>query len=216
MIACLKSDGSRRLVALQCRRLILFLLMMAISLSLGHYAQAEEKDKPSLSEAIETHRNFFQAEVKDGILKDAEPRVRIALRLTPFKTLQGEGMGRSQVTAVPEPTLRYTLRAKLSKPNHFYFHQFHVQTIPLSWRKESHVYKVKLLVNRRFDRGVEESLGALELRGLLQGEKNIYTLEGLSSHTFRDKWGEPVLQVVAGFPGPRESAEIKIAKPSFP
>ncbi|MBI2602270.1 MAG: hypothetical protein HYW48_04370 [Deltaproteobacteria bacterium] len=195
----------------------LTLLFFAPIALLVEYAEAAEKNKPSLKETIEKHNKFFQSVGKiDEPLKDDDPRVRIGLRLTPFQSVKQDGAGKKVASSVAGATMRYTLRAKLTKPNHFYFNKFHVQTVPFSWRKESKVYQVKLVINQRFDPGVEESLGTMEVRGTLTGTSDILTLEGMSSQTFRDKWGEPVLSVVAGFPGPKESAEIRVAKPTSP
>lgn len=195
---------------------ILALTFLAVNSGPWHYAEAAEKDKPSFKRAIDAHDKVFLSEARDPeALKDVSPRVKIALRLTPFQSNGvGVGVGEGAGKAIAEPTLRYTLRAKLLKSNHFYFDKFHVQTVPLSWRKDSGIYKVKLVIHRRYSPGVEESLGSIEVRGVLQGEGDVFTLEGTASQTFRDKWGEPVLSVVTGFPAQNEASEIRVAEPT--
>jgi len=142
----------------------------------------------------------------------AQPaKVRIGLRLTPFRQVVTQDRnGRSVEHSMPLEALRYTLRARLNKVNHFFVGKWHIETTPEQWVRTTRHYVVKLDIYRRYGAfgQLEENVGSLQLRGVLdEGENNVHVLLGVARVRLRDKFGRPVLDVVAGFaPGAQAKA----------
>ena len=134
---------------------------------------------------------------------DRPVRVRIGLRLTPFKRVGTEGRdGTVDQRFVPMEPLRHTLRARLNAPNHFFVGDYHVESKPLKWVKKSRRYEVQLDVYRRYGAfgQLEEFLGSVDLNGVLdEQEAKVFVLYGVARTRLRDKFGNPILDVVAGF-----------------
>jgi hypothetical protein len=143
-------------------------------------------------------------QAKDVNAKAKVPvRVRIGLRLTPFKKVVTEARdGASTTRFVPLEPLRHTLRAQLNKANHFFVGDYHVETQPLSWVRQSRRYQVRLKVYRRYGAfgQLEESVGSADLSGVLEEqEANVFVLLGVARKRLRDKFQNPVLDIVAGY-----------------
>jgi len=136
--------------------------------------------------------------------RQAQPaKVRIGLRLTPFrKVVTQDRNGRNVEHSMPLEALRYTLRARLNRVNHFFVGKWHIETTPEQWVRTTRHYVVKLDIYRRYGAfgQLEENVGSVQLRGVLdQGENNVHVLLGVARKRLRDKFGRPVLDVVAGF-----------------
>jgi hypothetical protein len=147
--------------------------------------------------------------------KKAPARVRIGLRLTPFRKMVTGEKRKTKTQFVPDKTLRHTLRARLNKVNHFFVGDFHVETRPQSWVKQSRRYSILLTVYRRYGSfgQLEENIGNIELSGVLEEQdQNVFILYGSSAKRMRDKFGNPVLDLVAGYrPGETTKARSKQA-----
>lgn len=146
-----------------------------------------------------------QADVAKAVNEknDHPVRVRIGLRLTPFKKMASRGQdGQSATHYLPMEPLRHTLRARLNKPNHFFVGDYHVETKPLKWVRKSRRYEVQLDLYRRYGAfgQLEEFVGSVSLNGVLEEqEDNVFVLLGTARQRFRDKFGNPVIDLVAGF-----------------
>jgi hypothetical protein len=156
-----------------------------------------------------------KAESAKVVKKDTEQpaRVRIGLRLTPFKkvtTRQKDGSTSSRF--IPIEPIRHTLRARLNKPNHFFIGEWHIETKPVTWIKKTRKYQVQLSVHRRFGAfgQLEDFVGNVTLDGVLdEGDDNVHVLLGVARQRLRDKFGHPILDVVAGFaPGAKTKGSI--------
>lgn len=146
------------------------------------------------------------------------PRVRIGLRLTPFKKLVNKGReGAGEVRFIPAEPLRHTLRARLNKTNHFFVGEWHIETRPTLWIAKTRRYEVELHVFRRYGAfgQLEENIGVVPLSGVLdEQEDKLFVLLGVARKRLRDRFNNPYLDVVAGF-GPQE-ARPEVAKgPSY-
>jgi hypothetical protein len=143
-------------------------------------------------------------QAKDVNAKAKTPvRVRIGLRLTPFKKVVTQARdGAATTRFVPLEPLRHTLRAQLNKVNHFFVGDYHVETQPLSWVRQSRRYQVRLKVYRRYGAfgQLEEMVGNADLSGVLEEqEANVFVLLGVARQRLRDKFQNPVLDIVAGY-----------------
>lgn len=182
---------------------------------MNHEPQDQKAQSPlgaaSRAQGIVTHKDLVEA---------AQPRVRIGLRLTTFlKTVAKDPQGKSVESYVSREPLRHTLRARLNKVNHFYLGSWHVETTPLKWIRESRRYDIRLSVYRRYGAYdlLEELVGHVDLSGVLeQQEENVYVLKGVVRERIRDKFGYPLLDIVAGYE-PEETVTTgknSIPKPS--
>lgn len=142
---------------------------------------------------------------------DQPARVRIGLRLTPFKKISTRNKdGSSSDRFVPIEPIRHTLRSRLNKANHFFLGEWHIETKPISWIKKTRKYQIRLTVHKRYGAfgQLEESIGTMDLAGTLdEGDDNVHVLLGVARQRLRDKFGHPILDVVAGFaPGTKPNA----------
>ena len=144
-----------------------------------------------------------EAAKAENVRNDQPVRVRIGLRLTPFKKLLGKQKeGAPETHYVPMEPLRHTLRARLNKPNHFFVGDYHVETKPLKWVRKSRRYEVQLDLYRRYGAfgQLEEFIGSVNLNGVLEEQEDkVFVLLGTARQRFRDKFGSPVIDLVAGF-----------------
>lgn len=146
-------------------------------------------------------------------------KVRIGLRLTPFKkvvTRHPDGSTETQYIAAE--ALRHTLRARLNQANHFYVGEWHVVTAPVKWVQKTRHYEVQLQLNRRYGAfgQLEENVGSVLLSGVLEEqEDHVHVLIGAVRQRLRDKFGNPYLDVVAGSQAaPQPSAQAAPAAAS--
>ena len=150
----------------------------------------------------------------------AQPaKVRLGLRLTPFKKVTTRGRdGTVDTRYVPVEPLRHTLRARLNVTNHFFVGEWHIETVPVKWVKKTRHYELRLDIYRRYGAfgQLEENVGSVNLAGILEDQgDNVHVLIGVARKRLRDKFGNPYLDVVAGFsPGPtRPGPEVSMGDP---
>jgi len=130
-------------------------------------------------------------------------RVRIGLRITPFEKVTTRNKDDTTSNRfIPTEPIRHTLRARLNKPNHFFIGEWHIETKPVVWIKKTRKYQVQLAIHRRYGAfgQLEEFIGSVTLDGVLDGgNDNVHVLLGVARQRLRDKFGHPVIDVVAGF-----------------
>ncbi len=198
------------------RALAIFLPILA---ALPTVQQARAEDGPSAyGDAPPEHAAKWHApqpaEAKILNKQAAEPaRVRIGLRLTPFKKVTTRGRdGSIESRWVPMEPLRHTLRARLNKNNHFFVGDYHLETKPTKWVRKSRRYEVAIDVYRRYGAfgQLEEFLGTTTLIGVLEEqENNLFVVYGVARKRLRDKMQSPVLDIVAGFqPGTAQGPNV--------
>ncbi len=196
-------------------------LMILVALILAPQARAEmapEGDPPA--DGPKARWTSPQAEqAKEINAESAQPaKVRIGLRLTPFKKVVTRNRdGSADQRFVPIEPLRHTLRARLNKVNHFFVGEWHVESVPTKWVKKTRHYEVKLNVYRRYGAfgQLEENIGSIELSGTLEEERdNVHVLLGTARKRLRDKAGQPYLDIVAGFaPGAEKGPAVSLSAP---
>ncbi len=145
-------------------------------------------------------------------------QVRIGLHLTPFVTAKTQNLkGEIHEISRPAGDIKRTLRARVNKMNHFVVSDYHVESEPLSFVKETSQYRVKLKFSKRLGPygELEESIGSMEVAGKLEGSGGVYVLKGAASSEFRDPMGRTVLRVIAGF-GEVTSASSQLSQAAQP
>lgn len=128
-------------------------------------------------------------------------RVRVPLRLTRFESIvveNAEGTRRMEYKAMAP--VSYTLRATINRSNHFYLEDWHIETIPMKWEKESRHWQVEVKIYKRYgqEQELEEFIGTQSLKGRLVGEDRLFTLETQSRQQFNNKRGSPILLLESG------------------
>jgi len=133
--------------------------------------------------------------------------VRIGLKIAEYSQVNANKENNSPaITKIR----RHTLRAKLTRTNHFFFGPYHIQTRPAHWNRKSQYYETHISVFRRFgkDNQVEEPLGNLTLKGTLKGKEQLFTLHGVSHKVFRNKLKQAVLGITAGYHQPKQKGVL--------
>jgi hypothetical protein len=138
------------------------------------------------------------------------PRVRIAVEIQPFKKAVMRGIdGKKKIQFLKSEPLKRMLRARIKETNHFYLDDWHIQTTPVAWDKSTKVLTMKLKYYKQFGQvsKVEEFVGESVVKGYLTGSDGIYLLNGQSKRLFKNKSGDPVINVTAGF-SPKQASEV--------
>jgi len=169
--------------------------------------QVKAQEATAMGPAAEETKSRWMApqseQVKTLNQQAAMPaRVRIGLRLTPFKkVVTRHADGSTETRFIPGEPLRHTLRARLNQGNHFYVGDWHVETIPTKWIQKTRRYEVQLNLYRRYGAfgQLEENVGSVVLSGDLEEQADgVHVLVGVVRQRLRDKFGNPYLDVIAG------------------
>ena len=173
------------------------LVFMAVFSGQSHSAQLGDGVAPSVPQAFFNMSDPMETRQSNG----QQPQVRVGIKLLPFihakiQNLNGE-IG--EIVRPGTETTR-TLRMRMNSPNHFVIGDYHIESEPLSYIKATRQFEVRLKLAKRLglDAGVEESLGHLDVKGVLAGDNGVYILKGASAKQFLDQMGRPALKVIAG------------------
>jgi len=142
-----------------------------------------------------------QAAVRVPASVPTMPRVRIKLKTTEYdKILLKSEQGVVRTEFRPVRNVQHTLRARIERTNHFYVGSWHIETIPLSFSKETKKYAVGLRFSKKYGVGweMEEYVGRIEVQGTLAGADYTYDLIGSNTAKFYDMKGQPLLDVEVG------------------
>lgn len=134
--------------------------------------------------------------------KENYAKIRIGLKIIPFSKISFKSKrGQKDFSFKEDKELKRTLRARMDKPNHFIVGNYHIETIPLKWIKKTQNYMVRLVFSKRYGAygEVEEHLGDIDVEGRLQGKNGLFVLIGANSKLIRNKSGDPLLKVLAGY-----------------
>ncbi len=136
------------------------------------------------------------------------PRVRIPVTIRGFERVAAASSGPAargaRDVSIPRRARQFNLKARLDRSNHFYFGDWHIETVPLG--KSRGEIQMKLSLSRTFgeNHDLEEHLGDMTLAGgLTRTEPGVFTFMGKSRSRFTGRSGELVadLQVNAGRDG---------------
>ncbi len=160
-------------------------------------ANLEAKGTESLETFKPVESPFIRAPKK--IKKTA--RIRIGIKLSPYEKIVVRGhSGKRKVSFRKDVVLKNYLRARFDKANHFYIGDWHVETRPLSWKKEQNLLKMELSFFKRYgdDRSLEDYVGKMEVSGIAKGSNYVYLFETHKKMIFRNKHGHPIVDVEVG------------------
>lgn len=138
-------------------------------------------------------------------------RVRVPLRLTFFEQVVVKGEdGIRRMEYKPLTPKRYTFKATINRANHFYVSDWHVESVPTRWDRDSKSWEVDVKFYKRYgeEQELEEYVGTMSIKGVLQGKDMLYTLEAKGQQKFRNKGGNPLLLVETSAPGYEEKGNV--------
>lgn len=137
-------------------------------------------------------------------------RVRIPLSFKTWSLVETrDPNGRPSKSRIASKPVAQVLRARIERANDFYLGDFRIKTTPVRWLKRSNQYQVKLELFKRLslEGSLEESIGSVTLTGVLEKQDDgLFILHGTARRLFRDRSGEPILDLDAGQHGQLENA----------
>jgi hypothetical protein len=190
-----------------------FLILTSLSLSSSLSYGWDIPSTPTQNHAGQTKQptDLTQfAEVTQSESNLSPTRVRIPLTLRPYRKLVYAAQnGQTKVKYKRDKEIKHTLRARLDRVNHFFLSEYHIESTPLSWKKETRKYKLRLTVYKRYGAygKIEESIGQIDVAGFLTGKTNLFVLNGLAEKKFIDKNSNPIVDIIAGYGGRLASAK---------
>lgn len=128
-------------------------------------------------------------------------KVRIPIKIYPYeKVLIYGSSGEKRQEFRQLPPMEHTLRARIEQVNHFYIGEWHIETIPQSWSRASRVLELDVRVYKRYgeQRELEESIGKMRLKSILQGEDFVYNAQGFAQSRFVNKNAQPIVRIELG------------------
>lgn len=123
------------------------------------------------------------------------PRVRIPLTIRGFEKVPASDSPGAREVMLGKRARQFNLRARLDRPNHFYFEDWHVETTP---EKRQGRVVVKLSLSRTYgeNRDLEDHIGDMTVAGdLLRQSAGMYVFKGRSSAKFTNRSGELAAEV---------------------
>ena len=137
---------------------------------------------------------------------NAEPakvqRVRIPIMLKAWNEVEAKNSdGSYKKGKIAGRPISQVLRARIERANDFYLGDWRIQTTPVRWLKRSNQYQVRLELFRRYGEAgqIEESLGSVTMTGVLEKQDDeLYILNATARRIFRDKTGDPIVEIESG------------------
>lgn len=134
--------------------------------------------------------------------KKAGAQVRIPIELRPYEKILSHKPGSElkQIEYRVIKPLRHVLRARIERTNHFYFDDWHIESVPVRWSKAERTLEVNLRIYKQYgeSKELEEFIGSLKVAGVLQGENGTYTLSSNASQRYHNKHGQPIVELNVG------------------
>lgn len=128
-------------------------------------------------------------------------KVRIFVKLVPYrKVLMQDSKGVNFEEYKPVGKMKYTLRARIDRPNHFYLNDWHIETIPQMFSQSTKQFRVKLRFYKRYGthQDLEEYVGNTTAEGILEGSNFLYVLKTFKEEVFKNKYNQPILAIGVG------------------
>lgn len=175
------------------------ILFAAGSVMSGHVAA--EPFKPtdwSVFEQDTTPSHMADVEVGSS---DSAQRVRVPVMIRAFEktpmVTSGSAAKDSRSVMIPRKPVFLNLKARLDRANHFYFGDWHLETIPQGKTAEGELrFKISLARTFGENHDLEEHLGDVEVRGgLSRIDAALLNFHGRRSSRFRGPGGEVVAEL---------------------
>lgn len=135
-------------------------------------------------------------------------RVRIPMTFKTWTDVETrDPSGKMRRTRIAGKPISQVLRARIERSNDFFLSDYRIKTTPVRWLKRSNQYQVKLELFKRLgeDGAIEENLGSVTLTGVLEKQDDgLFVLNGSARRLFRDRVGDPILDLDAGMHAPLE------------
>lgn len=169
-------------------------------LSMPCWAETQSLDQKLKASAKENHNFFFLDDSKtENENPEASKRMIIPFQLIKYKKIsRSNPQGKVSLQIAADTPIDLSFNALMIKPNQYDLSPYHFETVPLYWDRKNNDYKMKINVYRKESRDqvIEESLGFFTVFGKVSYEKNSSAqLIGAFSHTFYNKFGEPILSL---------------------
>jgi hypothetical protein len=123
------------------------------------------------------------------------PRVRIPLTIRGFEKVLSSNSPGAREVMLGKRARQFNLRARLDRPNHFYFEDWHVETTP---QKQLGRVVLKLSLSRTYgeNRELEDHVGDMTVAGdLLRQASGLYVFKGQGAAKFTNRSGELTAEV---------------------
>lgn len=164
---------------------------------------------PTISNAQMTEALLEDMPVQTPKAATKIARARIPIELTSYnKLLLRNQEGVLEEVFRPQKPKRAWLRSRIERKNHFYLSNWHIETVPMEFVQAEKYFLVKLRFYRMYgkNKGLEEYVGMVEVAGYLDGKDYLYRLKTFQNHSFTNKAGDPLLDVVVGLKSDRISS----------
>ncbi len=145
-------------------------------------------------------------------------RVRIPLTIKGFERVPAAGSGGAANGArdvtIPRRAQQFNLKARLDRPNHFYFGDWHFETLPTGKTPSGEV-QIKMSLSRTFgdDHELEEHVGDMDLQGgIARGEPGVYDFMGKAGARFTGRSGDTLVEIQVNGGQAREHAPPRVSR----
>jgi len=176
----------------------LFLVTAAWLTAFGALAAPFQPDDWSVfaKEASTSHTSEFDLDAEAQV-----PRVRIPVTIRGFERVPAVASGAaargSRDVTIPRRAQELNLRARMDRPNHFYFGDWHVETLP-GGKTEAGELRMRMSLSRTFgeDHDLEEHVGDLDVQGSLSRvEPGVFAFLGKGGSRFTGRNGELAAEI---------------------
>ncbi len=145
-------------------------------------------------------------------------RLRIPLTIKGFERVPAAGSGGAANGArdviIPRRAQNFNLKARMDRPNHFYFGDWHFETLPTGKTPSGEV-QFKMSLSRTFGEGgeLEEHVGDMDLRGgIARSEPGVYEFMGKSGARFTGRSGDALVEIQVNGGQARDHAPSKVSR----
>ena len=139
-------------------------------------------------------------------------RVRLGVKLIPYeKLVVTDAEGVNKIRYAKSTPIRRNLRSRIDKKTDFYINNWHVELEPIAWDKNIKKLNYRVRLFKQYGQGgsLEEQIGAIEVEGLLEGSRFVYSFSGKNSVKFNNKSGIPIAELYVQEPfGPSRKMNV--------
>lgn len=125
-------------------------------------------------------------------------KVRLGVKIIPYnKVIVKDAQGLNKVRFAKGTPVKRNLRSRIDKKTNFYINDWHIELEPTSWDKNimSLTYQVRLFKQYGKSKALEEKIGDLKVKGIIEGGRFVYEFSGKNSVKFTNKMGRPVAEL---------------------